>query len=509
MTTDSIADRHLIPVDGLKRATEAKPQFVRVHVDGHWAASVAGQLLTSCLINLLCRQVGLVSRIEIMAPAVPLLVSLPSGPTAAAFPACLEEVATWAVGDAVAVAATTSSAVADQSIVIGAAEVRDEGVPTLTVLGDGWRAWIGEPAKARKRVEAKSANALGPFLAAGLAAGEVFKRTCGITRGWLLNDNGYSLWSGEAHPDWDALSDGPEVVGSVLPPLHMIGAGAVGNDLAYILANLGLREAYVVAIDDDEYDTRNLNRCLAAGWRDLKHPKVNAVGRLLRAAKIGVLPFPGTLKSYLSDQRLALRADIAQSVDDLEFGVVASCVDKGVSRQHVQSLRPQILAGGSTLDLRARANIYARKPGAACLACYNPAELDGERIRALERELRAMSPEMRAQYLTEHGLDAAAVDAYLSGVECGGVGETALKTFATQPSALFSVGFVSLGAALLLASTILRATIFAASAPMRADMTTLHFLNGGLLDAGLSSDPDCEWNCQKRLHIEANMEMES
>ena len=185
-------------------------------------------------------------------------------------------------------------------------------------------------------------------------------------------------------------------------------------------------------------------------------------------------------------------------MNDLEFGIVASCVDKGVSRQHVQSLQPKILVGGSTLDLQARSNVYNRQPGAACLACHNPSEQDGEVIRKLERELRAMPPDARAQFLVQHNLDPLAVEAYLSGAECGGVGETALKAFAIQPPALFSVGFVSLGAALLLAYTILRETVFADTAPPRFDMTILNFLNGGLMDAGLASDPACEWGCQRR-----------
>jgi hypothetical protein len=50
----------------------------------------------------------------------------------------------------------------------------------------------------------------------------------------------FTNWSGTASLDWDALEDGPQVNGSVLPPLHVVGAGAVGNALAYLVANLGL-----------------------------------------------------------------------------------------------------------------------------------------------------------------------------------------------------------------------------------------------------------------------------
>jgi len=35
--------------------------------------------------------------------------------------------------------------------------------------------------------------------------------------------------------------------------------------------------------------------------------------------------------------------------------------------------------------------------------------------------------------------------------------------------------------------------------PVMADMTTLNFLSGGLMESSLGTDPDCEWGCQKRL----------
>jgi hypothetical protein len=50
----------------------------------------------------------------------------------------------------------------------------------------------------------------------------------------------FTNWSGTASSDWDALEDGPQVNGSVLPLLHVVGAGAVGNALTYLVPNLGL-----------------------------------------------------------------------------------------------------------------------------------------------------------------------------------------------------------------------------------------------------------------------------
>ncbi len=81
----------------------------------------------------------------------------------------------------------------------------------------------------------------------------------------------------------------------------------------------------------------------------------------------------------------------------------------------------------------------------------------------------------------------------------GGLGEAALREFATRPTAEFSVGFVSLGAGILLAAALLRSALFSSTAPLRGDMTTLNFLNGGFADAWLAADDGCERKCQLRF----------
>ena len=76
---------------------------------------------------------------------------------------------------------------------------------------------IGTPGEAPRGVAQRSLNPLGPFLAAALAAGEVFKRTRGIRRGEFAAASGFSLWSGETAPSWETLIDGPK---SLARPLH-------------------------------------------------------------------------------------------------------------------------------------------------------------------------------------------------------------------------------------------------------------------------------------------------
>lgn len=494
MKTDGIANRHLLASDGLQDSGQAEEQSIRIVVADRWASSLAGQLLASCLVNLLCRQVRLVRHIEVVAVDTPVLIKLPYGDSNNRFPMCLTSIAKWAVDDAVSVTTSQTEAIVDHTVFIGETQTTTCRGHRLLAVGDGWRAWVGDPSHASPSVPPNSPNPLGPFLAAALTAGEIFKRSRGIRRGRFLSADGYSLWSGASSQNWMDLHEGPEISGTLLSPTHLVGAGAVGNALAYIIANLGLASGYFVLIDDDYYDDTNLNRCLVAGWSDIGHHKVYAIERALNAGRIEAFSFPGTIRSYVKDGRVGLRADVAQQIDDLVFSVVLSCVDKGAARQDVQGLHPRLLLGGSTFNLQAKSNLYSGRPGAACLACFNPAEKDGEEIRTLEDQLRRMPDHDRREFLTARGLDVAALEEYLSGAQCGRLGEAALRDFVVRPPAEFSAGFVSLGSGLLLASALLRSTIFSIDTSARGDMTTLNFLNGGFGDSRLGADDNCRLN---------------
>ena len=127
---------------------------------------------------------------------------------------------------------------------------------------------------------------LGPFFCGGPCCRRNFQaEPRDFARPRYLACDGFSLWSGESSPQWDALEDGPELTGTSLPPFHVAGVGAVGNGLAYVIANAGFADAYPALIDDDKYDDTSLNRCVLAGWEDRHQPKVNVVERTLASRR--------------------------------------------------------------------------------------------------------------------------------------------------------------------------------------------------------------------------------
>ena len=95
----------------------------------------------SCLINLLCRQVGVLSRIEIIAPDTPTLICMPGSPNSPSFPSCLMRISHWAVNGAVTVSGRLKAATADYTIALGAGLDLESSRANLLILGDGWRAW--------------------------------------------------------------------------------------------------------------------------------------------------------------------------------------------------------------------------------------------------------------------------------------------------------------------------------------------------------------------------------
>ena len=186
---------------------------------------------------------------------------------------------------------------------------------SLRLVMDGALGWV-VPWESNLQSCQPRASPLGPFFAAALAAGEIFKRGRGIGAGRFSCRRLLALVRGSVRK-LVGSDHGPTVGPAVLPPLHLVGSGAVGNAFAYILANLGLDDGYIVLIDDDSYDVTNLNRCLIAGWTDIGDPKVDAVARSLLAGRIGAFTVPKSIKNYAADARTGLRHDVGTQVRNL------------------------------------------------------------------------------------------------------------------------------------------------------------------------------------------------
>ena len=494
---DRIADRHLREVDGLASAADMRTLVIGITADPAWAASPAGQHLLTSLINSLSRLTETVTSIQLVIPSVPVVVQMPYGRATGNLGIALAAITPWAVGADVAVEIADQISGVDLVLSVGPPPALPPGVTVLCAIADGWRLWVGEPRHFPAEARAStSATPLGPYLAACFLAGEIFKMARGVVRGRQITSLAYSLWTGTSD-DWSVLDAGPELTGLTLPPFYLVGAGAVGQGLAAILGAAALAGGYVVTIDDDRHDRTNLNRCFLAGTTDISAPKVQAVARYLSGTPIVCLPHERTIAQYVSKPKPSLRSELARSESEGQYSTVVSCVDRGTSRQDIQGLRPSLILGGSTVGLSAKTNVYDFAPGTPCLGCHNPPEKDGERLRELERLLRGMTQVEQTAYLAKHVKDPGPILEYLADEKCGSVGEGMLRDIATASPREFSVSFVSMAAAVLLASRLFSRLLFDGVDVERPRMTSIAFLRGSVLDADLAMDASCSRHAHK------------
>jgi len=194
----------------------------------------------------------------------------------------------------------------------------------------------------------------------------------------------------------------------------------------------------------------------------------------------------------LDEDRSGLPDVLSHAEAEDRYEIVVSAVDKNTSRQDIQGLAPDLVVGASTVGLSAKSNLYRMAPGKACLGCHNAAEKDGDRLRKVEQEVRCMTEVELRKHLDGRAENVDAIVTYLQGGEkCGELGEAQFRNFATATEPDFSVSFVSMAAALLLAARLLSATVFDADAPDRASMATLNFRNLEAGDDRISQDQSC------------------
>src|ERR1019366_7910014 len=135
--------------------------------------------------------------------------------------------------------------------------------------------------------------------------------------------------------------------------------------------------------------------------------------------------------------------------------LVLSCVDDNGARHAIQNLWPDLIVGGSTIGLTAKAITYDVSSDQLCLKCFNPVVERNERVRERMAEAQAMTPDEQVRFFTELSIDPASATAYLQNPGCGKLTEKDLDRFAAGVP-MMSVGFVSVAAGVLLAAQLLR-----------------------------------------------------
>lgn len=458
-------DRHLSadPGGALETIPPGESHVVRLSAPHSIASTAAGQHTLWMATNLLARQFGIIGELRIAVPAVDLRPSVgllgeygdlatTLVSTARSISADLIHVTTAPEGD---------EAPAAVEVVVGNAadSLSPDTQPRVAVLGAGWSALVGTSVVLAPEEALLDPNPFGPYSAACLGAGEVFKRLVGVRpgKGRLIETLALSLWDFREHESWESMPAGITPSKLSIPPFYLVGAGAVGQAVAAVLAAAHV-QGHATVIDNDTVDDTNGNRCVLVTDGDEGKAKAPLAAAVLRAGGLTAFAFEGTWQNYVFNlphegQLPPLRSREAA----YEYELVLSCVDKNTARHAIQNIWPRYLMGGSTDGLAVQVTAYDMLSPYECLKCANPLEVGAGTIEEVANQLRGLPLEERRARLEARGLDVEAIERYLNDPRCGELGERELSKFVTSPGDHdWSVGFVSAAAGVLLGAQLVK-----------------------------------------------------
>jgi hypothetical protein len=413
------------------------------------------------LINLLARQQGIVSEIHLRVPAnvelagrvvcladrsLPLDQALLTGATAiGSVPVCGIDHPSQAPSDAIV-------------LTIGPGPAPRHG---LRVHGDGW--W-GAISTSAINAACSSALPLGPYVAACLAAGEVFKHVR-LPR-TQTQAACYSLWTLKACATPPAPQDqGPEDLSTVQLRVLLAGCGAVGSAFLAAAWAMPALAGKVTAADSDKLgvDLSNLNRCVIFGRHAIGEPKAKEAQRVCFDMPLEFTPHDGSVQ------------DVADPT-----ALVASAVDTNQSREAIQSMYPGRLLSASTLDLRAELLRCDPLSQGACLRCFNRPESETS-DREIRRRYLAADPDEQARLATEFGLSLPEARRWATTEMCSYATDRLMEHMRESDAGpeAFAVGFVSVLSGLMLFAQTLREHLgvpLLAAPTVRASLTFLDLL---------------------------------
>jgi molybdopterin/thiamine biosynthesis adenylyltransferase len=228
------------------------------------------------------------------------------------------------------------------------------------IHGQGWQALGGDAVRPLSGTNGEVP--LGAALAACVGVAWAFRVALGDD-----SPPGYvqlSLWNMRGG---DAAAQGPSVEAQDLGRVMLIGCGAVGSSIAYLLPLAGIG-GRVQLIDGDLVDTTNLNRSPMFGFGDLTRSKCDVVASHLRRAGIDAEPIHAWF-----DEAMARGLAFRERPDV----VIPAANDRDVRRLVQHQVPPLQVYGTTGRDWQAFLGRHI--PTAEdCLVCRFPTTAPGE-----------------------------------------------------------------------------------------------------------------------------------
>jgi hypothetical protein len=387
------------------------------------------------LLNILSRFDGVVDRLSLCCPSE---VALAARVVPLAHRDLDLRSALLAGVHAIGIVPATQGTRLDRVLVVGG-DQSDAQLGDLYVVGNGWCGGVSVDPVRVSDFGAESTLPFGPYVAACIAGGEVFKAARMRSGEHTTPPSSfYSVWDHKNSPR--PILSGPVDLRLTLDAA-LAGAGAVGCSAMHALWACPTIDGRVVVADNDAHglEETNLNRYALFGMAAVGKPKATEASRIV------------------SDSPIAwVAAD--KGFEDLEIipPRVMSAVDRNRSRVSIQNRYPARILSGSTLDIRAEI-LRCGPPGiGACLRCYNEPEkiAPDEQLRA---SLQGASDEQIRGIAHFAGVSLDDAKVWIKTGKCGLAGERLLPHLRAESGpAAFAISFVSVMAGTMLAAELLK-----------------------------------------------------
>lgn len=280
----------------------------------------------------------------------------------------------------------------DAVLSVGTA-VRPEA-PWTVINSNGWLARVSSGVSGVPS-DCGQANPIGALFAASLGVTEVFKRLICLKpeRGRPLDAFTFNTLTYQSGSD----DPGPPLPSCVPLDTLLVGAGAIGNGVLYLLGRLPVA-GRIWVVDRDVFKEENLGTCILIGLAELGQAKARFAERVING-RIEAVGFPEDLSAF--KRRLGTELPYPR--------VVLGAVDSIDSRHEIQALWPDLIIDGAIGDFPCQVSRHRWGQDEACLRCLfrtppgESAEMVASRASGLRPERVADADET----ITEHDVLAA------------------------------------------------------------------------------------------------------
>jgi molybdopterin/thiamine biosynthesis adenylyltransferase len=240
-------------------------------------------------------------------------------------------------------------------------------LPWTAVTSNGWLARVSSSGKDLLGA-CDQVNPIGALFATSLGVTDVFKRLIRLkpTRGGLFDALTFSLYSYEA----GSTDPGPQLPLSLAADTLLVGAGAIGNAIAYLIGSLPVTGRMWV-VDPEAFGDENLGTCILIGPGEVGAPKARFLATWLES-RLEAQGYPEKVSTF----KLRLGRDIPYP------SLILSAVDKIDARHEIQDIWPDLILDGATGDFPCQVSRHPWGVDVACMRCLfrNPAGASVETV---------------------------------------------------------------------------------------------------------------------------------